>query len=136
MSENFICFQSDMVLIFMRVSNSFKKSRKIPYFQGILLFISMHFETLLCAFDDQARICRIISEQMSHLMRLWYLSHKRPGKAQASLPIRAVSPEPSLFAYIKYESERRVRPNIRHLAPLEGCACAFEEWVYGGRIVP
>ena len=25
--------------------------------------------------------------------------------------------------------------NIRHLAPLDGCACAFEEWVYGGRKV-
>ena len=50
-------------------------------------------------------------------MRLWYLSHRRPAKAQASLPIRAVSPEPSLFAHIKYGSRRRVRPKIRHLAP-------------------
>ena len=32
-------------------------------------------------------------------MRLWYLSHRRPAKAQASLRIRAVSPEPSLFAH-------------------------------------
>ena len=30
-------------------------------------------------------------------MRLWYLSHRRPAKAQASLRIRAVLPEPSLF---------------------------------------
>ena len=37
-------------------------------------------------------------------MRLWYISHRRPAKAQASLRIRAVSPEPSLFAHIKYES--------------------------------
>ena len=36
-------------------------------------------------------------------MRLWYLSHRRPAKAQASLRIRAVSPEPSLFAYISME---------------------------------
>ena len=49
--------------------------------------------------------------------------------------IRAVSPEPSLFTHMKYGStcRRRVRPNIRHLAPLDGCACGFEEWVYGGR---
>ena len=33
-------------------------------------------------------------------MRLWYLSHRRQAKAQASLCIRAVSPEPSLFAHI------------------------------------
>ena len=57
-------------------------------------------------------------------MRLWYLSHRRPEKAQASLRIRAVSPEPSLFAYIQYGSRRRVRPKIKHLALLDGCACA------------
>ena len=59
-------------------------------------------------------------------MRLWYLSQRRPAKAQASLCIRAVSPEPSLFAHMKYGSRRRVRPNIRHLAPLDGCACDLE----------
>ena len=48
----------------------------------------------------------------------------------------AGSPEPSLFAYIKNGSRRRVQPKIRHLAPLDGCACAFEEWIYGGRKIP
>ena len=36
-------------------------------------------------------------------MRFWYLSHKRPAKAQASLRIRAVSLEPSLFAHVSME---------------------------------
>ena len=48
----------------------------------------------------------------------------------------AVSPEPLLFAHMKYGSRRRVQPKIRHLAPLDGCTCAYEEWVYGGRKVP
>ena len=48
----------------------------------------------------------------------------------------AGSPEPSLFAHMKYGSRRRVRPKIKHLAALDDCACAFEEWVYGGRKVP
>ena len=39
--------------------------------------------------------------------------------AQANLRIRAVSPEPSLFAHMKYGSTRRIRPKIRHLAPTE-----------------
>ena len=52
---------------------------------------------------------------MSQHMRLWYLSHRRPAKAQASLRIRAVSPEPSLFAHTKYGSRQTVRPKIRHL---------------------
>ena len=33
-------------------------------------------------------------------------------------------------------SRRRVRPTIRHLAPLADCACVFEEWIYGGQEVP
>ena len=68
--------------------------------------------------------------------RLWYFSHRRPAKAQASLRICAVSSEPLLFTHMNYGSRRRVRPKIRHLAPLNGCACAFEEQVYGGRKVP
>ena len=40
--------------------------------------------------------------------------------------IQAVSPEPSLFAQMEYESRQRVRSKIRHLAPMDGCACAFE----------
>ena len=69
-------------------------------------------------------------------MRLWYLSHWRLAKTRVSLRIHAVSPEPSLFAQMKYGSIRTVRPQIRHLAPLDGCACVFEEKVYGGQKVP
>ena len=65
--------------------------------------------------------------EMSQRMRFWYLSHRRPAKAQASLRIRAVSPEPLLFAHMKYGSRRRVWPKIRHLAPLDGCTCGFEK---------
>ena len=56
-------------------------------------------------------------------MRLWYLAHRRPAKAQANLRIRTVSSESSLFAHMKYGSRRRARPKIRHQALLDGCAC-------------
>ena len=72
---------------------------------------------------------------MSQLMRFWYLSHRRPAKAKASLRICAVSPEPLLFAHMNY-SRRRIRQKIRHLAPLDGCAGVFEEWIYWGQKVP
>ena len=75
-------------------------------------------------------------EKMSQLTRLWYLSHRRPANAQASLRICAVSPGPSLFAHMNCGSRRRVWQKIRYLAPLDGFPCAFEEWVYGGRKVP
>ena len=79
--------------------------------------------------EVKASISMHNNNQLSHLMRLWYLSHRRPAKAQASLRIRAVSPEPSLFADMKYACRRRVRPQIGHQAPLNEWACAFEEWV-------
>ena len=59
-------------------------------------------------------------EKISQLLKLWYLSHRRPAKAQASLHIRTVLPEPSLFAHTKCGSRRRVRPKIRLLATLDG----------------
>ena len=80
-------------------------------------------------------LCRIM-EKLSQPMRLWYLSHRRPAMAQASLRICTVSLEPSLLAHMKYGSRRRVRPKIRHLAPLNGCECAFKEWVYGEWKIP
>ena len=43
-----------------------------------------------------------------------------------SLVVGGGQREPSLFAHMKYESRGRVRPKIRHLAPLDGCACVSE----------
>ena len=69
-----------------------------------------------------------IGFKMGQLMRVRYLTHRWPVKTQASLRglrIRAVWPEPSLFKQMKYGSRRKVRPKIRHLAPLDGCTCSF-----------
>ena len=98
---------------------------KRPYF---LVTVTVFFAQkmlfyMLCHIKKIGRFLKYLSQPM----RLWYLSHRRPAKAQASLRIRAVSPEPSMFAHMKYGSRRRVRPKIRHLVPLDGCACAFEE---------
>ena len=71
----------------------------------------------------------MLEQYWSQLILLWYLSQWRPATAQASLCIRAVSLQPLLFAYMKYGSIRRVRPQIRHLIPLNCCACVLKEWV-------
>ena len=56
--------------------------------------------------------------QMRKLMRLWYLSHRRPAKAQAAwLRIRTVAPELSLFAHMKYGSTWRVRQKNQTSSP-------------------
>ena len=48
----------------------------------------------------------------------------RAAKVQASLRIRAVSPEPSLLAHTSSESRRTFRQKARSLAP--GWACAVK----------
>ena len=63
---------------------------------------------------------------MGRAKRIWYLSPMRAAKVQASLRIRAVSPEPSLLAHTSSESRGTFRQKARSLAPLNGWACAVE----------
>ena len=55
-------------------------------------------------------------------MRLWYLSHRRPAKARA-------------FAVNRHEVWKKTKAPAKNLAPLDGCACTFEERVYRGQKV-
>ena len=50
----------------------------------------------------------------------------RAAKVQASLRIRAVSPEPPLLAHTSSESRGTFRQEARSLAPLNGWACAVK----------
>ena len=63
---------------------------------------------------------------MGRVKRIWYLSPMRASKVQASLRIRAVSPEPSLLAHTSSESRETFRQKARSLAPLNGWACAVK----------
>ena len=56
--------------------------------------------------------------------RILYLSPMRAAKVQASLRIRAVSPEPPLLAHTSSKSKGTFRQKARSLAPLNGWACA------------
>ena len=50
----------------------------------------------------------------------------RAAKVQASLRIRAVSPEPPLLAHTSSESRGTFRQKARSLAPLNGWACTVK----------
>ena len=50
----------------------------------------------------------------------------RAAKVQASLRIRAVSPEPPLLAHTSSESRGTFRQKAKSLAPLNGWACAVK----------
>ena len=58
--------------------------------------------------------------------RIWYLSPMQAAKVQASLRIRAVSPEPSLLAHTSSESRGTFNQKARSLVPLNGWACAVK----------
>ena len=63
---------------------------------------------------------------MDRVKRIWYLLPMRAAKVQASLRIRAVSPEPPLLAYASNESRETFRQKARSLASLNGWACAVK----------
>ena len=63
---------------------------------------------------------------LGRIKRIWHLSTMRAGKVQASLRIRAVSPEPPLLAHTSSESRGTFRQKARSLAPLNGWACAVK----------
>ena len=67
-----------------------------------------------------------ICNDLDRVKRIWYLSPMRAAKVQASLRIRAVSPEPSLLAHTSSESRGTFRQKARSLAPLNGWACAVK----------
>ena len=57
---------------------------------------------------------------MDRVKRIWYLSPMRAAKVQASLRIRAVSPEPPLLAHTSSESK-----NLQTESQIPG----FSEWL-------
>ena len=63
---------------------------------------------------------------MGRVKRIWFLSPMRVAKVQASLRIRAVSPEPPLLAHTSSETRGSFRQKARALAPLNAWACAVK----------
>ena len=75
---------------------------------------------------DETQMINSTGLYMDRVKRIWYLSHMRAAKVQASLRIRAVSPEPSLLAHTSIESRGTFRQKATSLAPLNGWACAVK----------
>ena len=63
---------------------------------------------------------------MDRVKQIWFLSPMRAAKVQASLRIRAVSPEPSLLAHTSSESRGTFRQKARSLVLLNGWAWAVK----------
>ena len=70
---------------------------------------------------------------MDRVKQIWYLLPLRAAKVQASLRIRAVSPEPLLLAHTSSESRGTFRQKARSLASVNGWACAVKP-CHGGML--
>ena len=68
----------------------------------------------------------LLEDHVDRVKRICYLPPMRAAKVQASMRIRAVSPEPSLLAHTSSESRGTFRQKARSLAPLNGWACAVK----------
>ena len=69
---------------------------------------------------------KLQGNHMGSIKRIWYLSPMRAAKVQASLRIRAVSPEPPLLAHTSSESRGTFRQKARSLVPMNSWACAVK----------
>ena len=88
-----------------------------PYF-----FIKAQFYSIVLVSNSDERP----KQFFSFVKRIWYLSPMRAAKVQASLRIRAVSPEPPLLAHTSSELRGTLRQKARSLAPLNGWTCAVK----------
>ena len=69
---------------------------------------------------------KVLTCYKGRVKQIWSLSPMRAAKVQASLRIRAASPEPLLLAQTSRESRGIFRQKARSLAPLNGWACSVK----------
>ena len=79
-----------------------------------------------CGRSNHRQLEPVSNFYMDRVKRNWYLSPMRAAKVQASLRIRAVSPEPPLLAHTSIESRGTFRQKTRSLALLNCWACAVK----------
>ena len=84
--------------------------------------IDVFFETVM----TRNKKSTFSENKMGRAKRIWCLLPMRAAKGQASLRIRAVSPETPLLAHTSIESRGTFRQKTRSLAPLNGWACAVK----------
>ena len=88
--------------------------------------ISFNINKLILIYMICFFLWSLLRFKLDRAKQIWYLSPMRAAKVQASLRIRAVSPEPSLLAHRSSESRGTFRQKARSLAPLNGWACALK----------
>ena len=125
--KSMLCFTSENECQCMRrfvspLANCFNSCKHIPFF-----IVCVYVSSCASRFWFKQYLLISLKHKMDRVKRIWYLSPMRAAKVQASLRIRAVSPEPPLLAHTSSESRGTFRQKARSLAPLNGWACAVEQ---------
>ena len=81
---------------------------------------------LTCASTIMYLKPEVTLHHMGRVKRIWFISPMRAAKVQASMRIRAVSPEHPLLAHTSSASRGTFRQKARSLAPLNDWACAVK----------
>ena len=110
------------------------RSPKITYDISCTIFgVCVHKSLLIDCFQNSGHgdvslvhVDTVLNINWAASSEFGILSPMRAAKVQASLRIRAVSPEPSLLAHTSSESRGTFRQRARSLAPLNGWACAVK----------
>ena len=128
-----ILFKSSISFLSRYMSNQLFYLKATFQIYLTFYFFHMPFKSIICSLlinlsslSSVFYKCFIQIYYLDRVKRIWYLSPMRAAKVQASLRIRAVSPEPSLLAHTSSESRGTFRQKARSLAPLNGWACAVK----------
>ena len=97
------------------------EQKRVRSFNDLVFVVFERPKTLGAQVPGRFEVVRV---KLGRVKRIWYLSPIRATKVQASLRIRAVSPQPPLLAHINSESRGTFRQKARSLAPLNVWACA------------
>ena len=92
---------------------------------GVMNSIAIFSFCTHLTFDLIQRLRRI-SRLGIHPYGCWYTSR---NTISMDATFYSILPSEERFLEWTANYRRRVRPDIIYLAPLDGCACAFEEWV-------
>ena len=84
------------------------------------LHIATHWRRATC----------LLAHFVWNLIHSWYYGTYHIGDQRRLRRACASAQSRQSHRCSQYRSRRRVRPIIRHLAPPDGCACAFEEQIY------
>ena len=94
------------------------------------IWILQFYHRVICPKDADGMANYVNLIRLDRIKRIWYLSPMRAAKVQASLRIRAVSPEPPLLAHTSSESRGTFRQKARSLASLNGWALGLQRYTH------